>query len=80
MQGSIVVYASNQGDFVRDSRHSRQMFTDMQSRNHRRNRSEFTTHFRGRIRFQIVRIDMTGAAVIEDQDASANGLRRDRQD
>ena len=64
-----VLHAADDGDFVHDPRGAGKMFADPQAGYRSCNRLELAANLCRRIRFHVERIEVTGSAVIENQDA-----------
>ena len=78
MQPIIVMHAANNSAMVHHSRHLRQVFRNLNSRNRGLDRIEFTAHSGWCRRFQVVRIQMARTAVIKHENARSNPPRAAR--
>src|ERR1700736_506539 len=68
---TVVAHTANQGVFVRHASQAGQMLGHEYSRNIRGNRFEFTADFAGGLWLRIKRINVAGAAELEEQNHAA---------
>ena len=67
-----MVHAAHQGDLVHQTRHPRQVLADPHTGHGGGDGLELAAHLGRRVRFEIVRIEMARAAVVEEKYARAD--------
>ena len=72
-------HAADQGDLVHQAGGPRQVLADLHPRHRRRDGLELAPHLGGGVGLRVEGVEVTGPAVVEDQDAGPDRLTRGRR-